>query len=128
MILIVTYDLKGPYNYIPFYEALKQQGSWWHYLTSTWLISTAKTPEQVFQAISPLMLTTDRMLIFELGKTYNGWLPKDAWEWIQQQQAAEAIRSVTPSTPLPTPPPGLGLPKIGLSGITKIIATPKKNP
>src|SRR5258708_6480158 len=97
MIVLVSYDLRGPRDYSEFYEALKAQGTWWHYLTSTWLIATTKTPEQVFSSVAPLMLNTDNILVVEIGKAYNGWLPAKAWEWIQQQQAAEAARNLTPN-------------------------------
>jgi hypothetical protein len=105
MILIVTYDLSPTFDHSIFFDALKQQGSWWHYLTSVWLIATTKTPEQVFQAVAPYMVQADRVLIFEVGKSYNGWLPKEAWDWIQQQQATGALQTLANLTPLP-PPPG----------------------
>jgi hypothetical protein len=108
MILIVSYDLSAATDHSRFFESLKQQGVWWHYLTSTWLIATRKSPREVFQAIEPFMDRADRLLIFEVGKTYNGWLPKKAWEWIDQQQGFDAVRSLLPptATPVhPTPPP-----------------------
>jgi len=100
MILAVTYELRGPHNYLPFYEAIKKQGNWWHYLASTWLISTSKTPKEVYNEIAPLMLNTDSLLINEMGSSQpQGWLPKAAWDWIQQQQLGEAMGKLgaTPS-------------------------------
>ena len=92
MILIVTYELRGPHNYLPFYEAIKKQGNWWHYLASTWLLSTSKAPIEVYNEIAPLMLNTDSLLIAEMGSSQpQGWLPKAAWDWIQQQQQNEAL-------------------------------------
>jgi hypothetical protein len=85
MILVVTYDLKGPTgSYDGLYNALKQQGSWAHYITDTWLISTDKTPQQLFDALLPHLNTKakDYILITTLGAHW-GWLPKDAWEWIK---------------------------------------------
>ena len=94
MILIVTYDLKGPAGeYTDFYEALKQQGSWWHYLRSTWLISTGKNPNEVFKEIKPYLGLKDRVLIAEMGDTYNGWLPKSAWEWVHKQKSKQGVFS-----------------------------------
>lgn len=89
MIVIVTYDLNQTgKDYTPFFDALKQQGSWWHYLKSTWLISTKRTPAQIWEAVAPHMVTTDRILIVPMGDPYTGWLPKDAWEWIKKQKSA----------------------------------------
>ncbi|MGD0428920.1 MAG: hypothetical protein ABSC10_19610 [Candidatus Acidiferrales bacterium] len=84
MILTVSYDLKSTRDYTPFYEALKQQGSWWHYLASTWLISTDNTPVQVADAIRPYMDTSDFLLVAEMGKLRQGYLPKPAWDWIEE--------------------------------------------
>jgi hypothetical protein len=85
-ILLVTYDLKTPgKNYSPLYEALKTQGKWWHYLTSTWLLSTTKPPQQVFADLSPHLTSQDYLLIFTVGKPYWGTLPKEAWDWIKEQ-------------------------------------------
>jgi len=104
MILIVTYDLNGPLNYAPFYQTLMGLGPWWHHITSTWLVSTYRTPEQVFEAIRPYILDTDRILIAELGPRYTGWLPKEAWQWIEDQRRQEAITSAflkPPTQPSP---------------------------
>lgn len=86
MILIVTYDLNGPAgSYDSFYEVLKQQGSWMHYLKSTWLISTNKTPNQVYESLAPYLQPRDRIFVAQMGCDYYGWLPKDAWDWISRQ-------------------------------------------
>src|SRR3989338_8562801 len=105
MILIVTYELRGPHNYLPFYEAIKNQGNWWHYLASTWLLSTSKTLKEVYNEIAPLMLNTDSLLITEMGSSQpQGWLPKAAWDWIQEQQRNEALRKLgaQPTSGLPS--------------------------
>lgn len=84
-VLLVTYDLKTPtWNYSPFYEALKQQGPWWHYLTSTWLIATAKAPQEVYSALAALLSQPDSVLIVPITRPYWGILPKDAWDWIDK--------------------------------------------
>jgi len=85
--LIVTYNLKGSASsYTQFYEVLKNQGSsWWHYMPSTWLLDTIKTPEQVTEALRVHLQSSDYMFVGTLTNGYNGWLPKDAWEWMQKR-------------------------------------------
>jgi hypothetical protein len=87
VILIVSYDLKSIKDYTPFFDALKREGtySWWHYLSSTWLLSTVHTPDNVANALRPHLGATDFLLVAEIGKTYSGWLPKEAWDWITAQ-------------------------------------------
>ena len=84
-VLLVTYDLKtAGKNYAPFYEALKNQGTWWHYLSSTWLIKTTKTHIEVYNAIAPHITIRDHVLIVPITRPYWGLLPKDAWDWINK--------------------------------------------
>ncbi len=88
MILIVTYDLKGAAgSYDDFFEALKSQGSWSHYLRSTWLISTTKSTREVFEEVQPFIRSGDHILIARMGKDRQGWLPKRAWEWIKRHDS-----------------------------------------
>src|SRR5579862_9726058 len=61
MIIIVSYDLTGKKDYTPFFDALKAQGEWCHYLAATWFIATNSTPEQVYNAICGQILKEDRM-------------------------------------------------------------------
>lgn len=82
-ILIISYDLKGTQNYQPLYDAIKLQGQWWHYLTSTWLVYTVKTPEQVYNSICSHILQNDRLFVGTISNGYEGWLAKEAWDWIK---------------------------------------------
>lgn len=88
MILIVTYDLRTPKDYHDFYEAIKaqgEQGKWWHYMSSTWLLSTTKAPQAVFDAIHPHLDKQDLVFVCEMTPNYQGWLPKPAWDWIASE-------------------------------------------
>ncbi len=105
MILFVTYDLKSGRDYNPFYEALKRQGPWWHYVASTWLISTSKTPQEVVDATHQYMDAQDSLLVAEMGAHYQGYLPKPAWDWINQQQP-HSVNIFTTLTGGMPPPPG----------------------
>jgi hypothetical protein len=88
MILIITYDLRSPKDYHDFYEAIKGQGTegkWWHYMASTWLLSTSKTPQEVVDAIRPKLDPQDFLFVCELNPNYQGWLPKPAWDWLNAE-------------------------------------------
>jgi len=82
-VILVTYDLKTPGRaYSTFYDSLKEQGNWWHYLTSTWLIETNKTPSDVYSALAPHITVKDWILVIPVKKPSYGYLPQDAWDWI----------------------------------------------
>jgi len=64
-------------------ELQKSEG-WWHHLDYTWLIATHETADELYSRIANHLLKSDRELIVELtpGSEYQGWLPKDGWDWI----------------------------------------------
>ena len=85
-ILLVSLDLSGhSRSYTSLFDALKKQGTWWHYMKSTWLIYTDKTPNDVTDALKPHMFGRGRLLVSYLQKPYQGLLPKEAWEWIRNR-------------------------------------------
>ena len=99
-VLLVSYDLKTPgWNYGPFYEALKLQGPWWHYLSTTWLIATAKNPQQVHAALAHLLTPQDLILIVPITRPYWGSLPKDAWDWIEKNIPKPLLLGIPPPPP-----------------------------
>lgn len=80
----ITYDLStsGKKDYEGLHEAIKQQGDWWHYLDSTWLVKTDETPSKIWQRLKPHMDKRDDLLIIEIRDNVSGWLPQKAWKWI----------------------------------------------
>lgn len=123
MILIITYDLKTPKDYHDFFEAIKaqgEQGKWWHYMTSTWLLSTNKTPKEVAEAIQPKMDTQDLLFVCQLAPQYQGWLPKAAWDWIAAELPTfdlSLLLRPMGMTPPPSAPTG-GIPNL-FTGLKK---------
>ena len=85
-LLLVSLDLTGPSgSYDELFGAIKAQGTWWHYLKSTWIIDTENTPEEVVDALRPHMAGRGRMLVVPVVRPYQGLLPKAAWEWIRER-------------------------------------------
>ncbi len=88
MILLVTYDLKKPgKDYTALYNLLKTAPSWWHYLESTWLVSTNDSANAWADRIRTVIDQNDRFLVVEIThQSRQGWLPTDAWEWIKNHE------------------------------------------
>lgn len=79
----ITYDLKAPgRDYSGMYKAIKSTGTWWHYLESTWLVATDESPSQIGEKLRRHIDQNDRLLIIEIRNNKDGWLSKDAWDWI----------------------------------------------
>jgi hypothetical protein len=87
MILIVSYELKqSTESYLELFETLKGQTGWAHYMDSTWLIDTEKSPKELSQELIPHIYKDDRFLVTELVRGYQGWLPSKAWDWIKRHR------------------------------------------
>jgi len=83
MVLSITYDLKKPgQSYTALYESIKGLGPWWHYLESCWLVDTQFTPQQVVDHLKAHLDTNDYLFVTPVRRPYQGWLPQDAWAWI----------------------------------------------
>ena len=80
----INYDLKAPdRDYAGLYGAIKQSGKWWRYLDSTWIVITQEDAEQLWNRLAQHIDKNDYMLIIEVRHNVQGWLPKDAWDWIR---------------------------------------------
>ncbi len=86
MIYAINYDLRKPgRNYDGLYEAIKGCGDWWHYLGSTWLVDTQLDASGIFSRIKPQIDANDNVLIIGVTRDHSGWLPQDAWDWINSR-------------------------------------------
>lgn len=84
---LITYDLHKPLQeYIKLHEAIKQASKWWHFLESTWIIivNDSDTPDTWWQKLSNTIDQNDFLLIIEIKRSAQGWLPQKAWDWINQ--------------------------------------------
>ncbi len=87
MILLVTYDLKQPVgSYSELFHILKGEYSWWHYMSSTWMIATDKSAKDFSSELIAHVFTGDRLFVTELTGEYSGWLPRKAWDWIKRHK------------------------------------------
>ena len=54
MALLVTYDLRGDTkDYSGLHSELKRREGWWHYLESTWILESEKSPAQLWARLKP---------------------------------------------------------------------------
>ena len=79
----INYDLRKPgADYQALFDEIKRSQTWWHYLESTWLVVTQETPDQIWSRLVKYVDKNDYLLIIEIRDNCQGWLPKDAWDWI----------------------------------------------
>ena len=88
LIYAINYELKKPdQDYTGLYPAIKGCGAWWHYLGLTWLIDTKLDAEGIWKRLDTHFEENDRALVIGVTKDYRRWLPKGAWEWINDRRA-----------------------------------------
>lgn len=91
MIYAINYDLKQPgQDYSGLYDAIKSCGAWWHFLGSTWLVDTNLDAAGIWKHLDPHFDRNDSALVIGVTKDYQGWLPKEAWDWINSRRARAA--------------------------------------
>lgn len=61
--------------------------NWWHYIGSAYLIKSSWTLITIQNEITRKWGYNQNFLIIEVDpKNYGGWLPQDAWSWINQNR------------------------------------------
>jgi hypothetical protein len=86
-VLVVAYSLKSPgKDYGPFFAALKGSGAWMHYIDDCWLVDATLTADQLAKKLYPYITNTDRLLVMRVTSENQGWLPADAWTWINERK------------------------------------------
>ena len=87
MIYAINYDLRRPgQNYESLHEAIKNCGAWWHFLRSTWLVDTSLSASGIWDRLARHVDKNDLFLVIGVTRDYQGWLPRDAWDWINSRQ------------------------------------------
>lgn len=86
MVLLISYDLDG-HKRPSAYEAVKKKieegaASFRRPLYSQWLVETTSTPDQWTEHLKPVLDAEDKLLIVRVQRPYQGWLPKEVWEWL----------------------------------------------
>jgi len=87
MVLIINYTLRNKAkNYAPFFNAIKSNAvEWWHFLDSTFIVTANKSADEFARALFPFMEAADSIFVCRLQKDYNGWLPEEAWVWLNSK-------------------------------------------
>ncbi len=81
---VISYDLKSQNkDYTGLIASIKEEGAWWHYMESFWLLDSQKDVNELVNKFKGFLDPEDRLLIFDTNsREYNGWLPQSAYDWI----------------------------------------------
>ncbi len=89
---IINFDKGGildSFDYKKFHDSIttaKGVVNWWHYLESSYIIITNNTTTATNVSDFVIQhMPNKHFLVAELNlKNHNGWLPKEAWDWINK--------------------------------------------
>jgi len=85
MIYLFTYDLKPKRRVDRLIEALKTFPAWCNYLERTWLLATYdEYADQINDRLRQHLGDNDHYLIVRIAQDYQGMLPEEAWEWVEE--------------------------------------------
>jgi len=86
MLYLITYELSKDKDYTSLYDAIKEYGTWWHYIESAWIIKTDETVSEISRKLTRYLdEKDDSLLVIKIDPSLRqGWLPKKAWEWIKK--------------------------------------------
>ena len=59
-------------------------GEWWHYFGDVWIVDTELSANDMTDVLRQHMGPKDDLLIAGIQPPYQGWLPEDAWEWLNE--------------------------------------------
>ncbi len=91
-VYLITYNPTEPFNkalfhnYIQSLYANKYISDWWHYMDETYMVVSSLDVNKLYSAIFPGVPQRYLLIIEVNANNAQGWLPKDAWTWLQKYQ------------------------------------------
>ena len=82
-IFMISYDLNSPTRNRTLVENdIKSLGTWCKYVSTTFLVRSYKSINEVRNVAIRNLDGNDRMIICKVQKPIEGWLPNENWNWI----------------------------------------------
>jgi len=103
-LLLITFSLRNrERDYSQFFVELRGRAlQWWHFIEQTTIVTTYYDADALTNFLLPHMEATDSLLIVKVSPhQFQGWLPKQAWQWL----AEVSDRAQPSSLPLPKTDP-----------------------
>jgi len=91
-IYVITYDrpLGSLRRDVDFLNMIRQLGPRSaRIMERTWLVGTNLTPDDIQRILQPFLRGQNDLLLVNQLTYYQGWLPKEIWDWINQVSQEE---------------------------------------
>ena len=91
---LVTYSPDIYFNKVMFHSYMtslypSSVTDWWHYIDTTYLIASSLDVNSLYNLIFPGVPRRYLLIIEVDPNNAQGWLPRDAWTWLQKYQRNE---------------------------------------
>ncbi len=85
MICLFTYEFRPSLlrNSSALEKEISSFPGWYHCTDKTWLIASYEDINTVNQKLAKHLTNIDYWLVVRISPEYQGWLPKEAWDWLQ---------------------------------------------
>ncbi|RHF69181.1 hypothetical protein [Fusobacterium mortiferum] len=80
---LIMYNQKIYDNYFLLEETIMRNFYTFKLFEKAWIVRTYyETSKEIYQKLEGKYNLGNDLLIAELGRDFQGWLPKEAWDWI----------------------------------------------
>lgn len=81
---VIGYDLNDPgQDYDNLFDAIKDYGTWWHHLDSTWIIKTTDSASEIRDNLKQYKDSNDELLVAKLsGAWASAGIDSDGTDWL----------------------------------------------
>jgi hypothetical protein len=97
-LLLVTFALRNKHrDYEQFFVELRGNSvNWWHFIGQTAVVSSHLDADSFAKKLIQQIETTDSLLVVKVEPhQFQGWLPPQAWDWLNS--VSESIKPTLPS-------------------------------
>lgn len=91
-LFIITYKTDTAFNSVLFHNYIQSLytkswiSDWWHYTDNTYIVASSQTVGALYSATFPGVPGRHILVIEVNPNNAQGWLPKEAWTWLQKYQ------------------------------------------
>ena len=86
-VYLITFKLSNPAaNPVPLVEAIKRiANGWMFYIPTSIFINSSESANAIAAKITPFVGSQDYLIIVRITKEHQGWMPKAAWDWLNER-------------------------------------------
>jgi hypothetical protein len=84
-VYLLVFDRESNFNYQQLHDFIKNSTfitDWWHYIKSGYLLVSPLSATALADQIRKAFVNHRFLLTKVVLSDSNGWLPKEAWEWV----------------------------------------------